>query len=84
MKLTAQKLEQIAKIADIRLDTDETMYYLGELNKVIELFEQIKEIEIEETKDAYCVQQENWIMEESRELKELFSEYLMMPTAVLE
>lgn len=84
MELTAQRLEYIAEEVAIDLNKEEKVYYLDELNKVIALFEQIKEVDTTQIKPYYTCEQEQDFLEETYVLKAWVSEYLMMPHSVLE
>ncbi|MGL4737354.1 MAG: Asp-tRNA(Asn)/Glu-tRNA(Gln) amidotransferase subunit GatC [Cellulosilyticaceae bacterium] len=84
MKLTAKRLECIAEKAAIDLNKQEEQYYLDELNKIIDLFEQIKEVDTEQITPYYTTEHEQDFLEETYALKAWVSEYLMMPLSVLE
>lgn len=84
MKLTAETLEYIAEEVAIDLNKEEQGYYLDELNKIIDLFEQIKEVDTDQMTTQCTYDQEQDFLEETYALKAWVSHYLMMPQNVLE
>lgn len=84
MKLTEKTLEKIACDSDIKLEGTEMNYYLKEINKIVDLFEEIKEVDTTQIQPCHFTQHQDDFLEEARELKKIVSEYLLMPQVVLE